>query len=221
MSDDTNSNPLNRTYCPALNLLPPDSASHRYNDAVSYFRSIRWCEELLDAADTYTFLPNCRNAASSNHRAQFMASTLATDNTLRHVLGFFQVDATAALSNASIPIRKAHVLFMPEEGLGGVGTMLHGGVIMTMLDEAANILLEINTVMGKDAAMFQAGSVTGSMDIKFRMPIIAGEPVLFTAWLQDEEIKGRKMKIQCEAQNEDGDQLVKATSTWFVVSSRL
>lgn len=217
MSEDI-ADPLNRTYCPALDLVPLDSAAQRYERAVNHFRTFPWCEELLNGANTYSFLPNCRNSAATGHRDQFMGKTLATDDTLPHVLCFFQAENPR---NASVPIDTVQTLFAPEEGLGGVGSMLHGGFIMTMMDEAANVLLEINTALGKEGSMFQAGSVTGTMDVKFRRPVLAGEPVMVTSQIEDVATKGRKLRIKCVVKNEDGDQLAQATSTWFVVSSKI
>ena len=43
-----------------------------------------WCATLLDAPNTYSYLPNSRNPAT-NERDEFLSTTLGTDRTLQHV----------------------------------------------------------------------------------------------------------------------------------------
>ncbi|KAL7905197.1 HotDog domain-containing protein [Trichoderma velutinum] len=214
MSEEDGIHQLNRSYSPALNLVPPNSKTKRYDDALAYFRTIPWCAELLEVSGTHYFLPNCRNPAS-DHRDQFFSTTLATPTTLKHVLCFFVAEDRDMLQNALKPITKVQTLYAPEEGLGGVGPMMHGGMIMALLDESSNVLLEINTVMNKEGTMFEAGSVTGGMEIKFMRPVLTGQTVLATASI--DAVDGRKMRIKCDIRDEDGIILVRASSTWFVM----
>ncbi|KAL6693189.1 HotDog domain-containing protein [Trichoderma pleuroticola] len=210
MSEEDGILQLNRSYSPALNLVPPNSKSERYDDALAYFRTIPWCAELLGASGTYHFLPNCRNPAS-DHRDQFLSTTLATPTTLKHVLCFFATEEQDVLQDTSTPIAKVQTLYALEEGLSGVGSMMHGGMIMALLDESSNIPPEINTVMNKHGTMFEAGSVTGGMEIKFMRPVLTGKTVLATANIDVDE--GRKMRIKCDIRDEDGNILVRASST--------
>ncbi|KAF3056179.1 hypothetical protein CFAM422_012840 [Trichoderma lentiforme] len=218
MSEEDGIHQLNRTYSPALNLVPPNSKSKRYDDALAYFRTIPWCAELLQASGTYCFLPNCRNPAS-DHRDQLFSTTLATPTTLKHVLCVFVTENRYVLQHTSTPIAKVQTFYALEDGLGGVGSMMHGGMIMALLDESSNVLLEINTVMNKQGTMFEAGSVTGEMEIKFMRPVLTGQTVLATASI--DVVEGRKMRIKCDIRDEDGIILARASSTWFVVKAHL
>ncbi|KAL6823638.1 HotDog domain-containing protein [Trichoderma camerunense] len=218
MSEEDGIHQLNRSYSPALNLVPPNSKSKRYDDALAYFRTISWCADLLGVSGTYYFRPNCRNPAS-DHRDQFFSTTVATPTTLKHVLCFFATEDRDVLQDTSTPIAKVQTLYAPEDGLGGVGSMMHGGMIMALLDESSNVLLEINAVMNKQDTMFQAGSVTGGMEIKFMTPVLTRQTVLATANI--DAVEGRKMRIKCDICDEDGIILAKASSTWFVVKHHL
>ncbi|KAJ6440249.1 Heat shock protein DnaJ [Purpureocillium lavendulum] len=218
MSDDANNEPLNRTYSPSLNLTPVNSLVQRYDDALRYFQALPWLAETLGNRGTHCFLPSSRNT-TSDHRDQFLNITLATDRTLEHMLCFITPEDQGILQDPSKPVAQVQTLFLPGEGLSGVGSMLHGGVIMTMLDEACNVLLEINTVLNKQGSMFEAGSVTGSMEVKFIRAVLTGGAVLATAWI--DTIDGRKMRIRCNIRDEDGEELVRASSMWFVVKYHL
>ncbi|KAL7782592.1 HotDog domain-containing protein [Trichoderma afarasin] len=218
MSEEDGIHQLNRSYSPALNLVPPNSKSKRYDDALAYFRTIPWCAELLEASGTYCFLPNCRNPAS-DHRDQFFSTTLATPTTLKHILSFFATEDRDVLQDISTPIAKVQTFYAPEDGLGGIGSMMHGGMIMALLDESSNVLLEINTVTNKQGTMFEAGSVTGEMQIKFLRPVLTGQTVLATASI--DAVEGRKMRIKCDIRDEDGIILARASSIWFVVKAHL
>ncbi|UKZ52929.1 hypothetical protein TrVGV298_006715 [Trichoderma virens] len=218
MSEEESVGQLNRSYSPALNLIPLNSKSQRYDDALAYFRTISWCAQLLGVDGAHYFLPNCRNPAS-DQRDQFFSSTLATPTTLKHMLCVFVAEDQYVLQDTSKLITKVQTLFAPEEGLGGVGSMMHGGMTMAMLDESSNVLLEINTVMNKQGIMFKSGSVTGAMEIKFMNPVLTCQAVLATAQIDADE--GRKMRIRCDIRGEDGIVLAKASSTWFVVNHHL
>ncbi|KAK4076573.1 uncharacterized protein Triagg1_4176 [Trichoderma aggressivum f. europaeum] len=215
MSEEDGIHQLNRSYSPALNLVPANSKSTWYDDALAYFRAIPWCAELLGVSGTYYFLPNCRNSAS-DHRDQFFSTTLATQTTLKHVVRLFVAEDRDVLQDTSTPIARVQTLYALEEGLGGVGSMVHGGMIMALLDESSNVLLEINTVMNKQGTMFEAGSVTGGMEIQFMRPVLIGQTVLATASI--DVIEGRKMRVKCDIRDEDGIILARASSTWIVVN---
>lgn len=218
MSDGETNEPLNRTYGPTLNLIPTDSLVQRYDGALKYFKSLPWVVEVLRGPNTHCFLPSSRNPAS-DHRDQFLSIVLATDRTLEHMLCYLKADGRVVLQDPSRPLKEVQTLYALGEGLGGVGSMVHGGMIMTMLDEACNVLLEINTVLNKRGAMFEAGSVTGSMEVKFIRAILTGSVVLATAWI--DSIDGRKMRIKCNIRDEDGEELARASSMWFVVQYHL
>lgn len=218
MSEEDGIHQLNRSYSPALNLVPPNSKSKRYDDALAYFRTIPWCAELLEASGTYCFLPNCRNPAS-DHRDQIFSTTLATPTTLKHILSFFATEDRDVLQDISTPMAKVQTLYAPEDGLGGVGSMMHGGMIMALLNESSNVLLEINTVTNKQGTMFEVGSVTGEMQIKFLRPVLTGQTVLATASI--DAVEGRKMRIKCDIRDEDGIILARTSSIWFVVKAHL
>ncbi|CAG9956319.1 unnamed protein product [Clonostachys rosea f. rosea IK726] len=206
----------NRMICPALNWIPAHAPPDLFSSALAHFQGVPWTASLLSKPDVIPFIPNCRNPSSPD-LDQFLGNTLRTDNALRHMLCFFEKDEHFADPNK--PITKLTTLFSLGPGLSGVPHVLHGGMTMSMADEAMGALTELNAELAKQGEAFQTGSVTGTLEIKFLRAIPVGTDIVATAWI--ESVERRKTTIKCEFRDEDGEELARCQSIWVAVKSNL
>ncbi|KAM4054507.1 thioesterase superfamily protein [Hirsutella rhossiliensis] len=165
------------------------------------------------------FIPQCFNPASDRHD-QFVGSTLANaPRALRHMLCLFRPDDAHHLRDPSRPVARVSALFSFGDGLSGYEGLLHGGMAATMMDETLGTINELNKALAKADALFDASSVTASLNITFRRPIPVQGEVCVTAWV--ESIQGRKTNMKCELTGPDGKVLASATSTWVALKSNM
>ncbi len=63
--------------------------------------------------------------------------------------------------------------FTPTELHQGWKEIIHGGILVALLDEA----------MAYAACFAKAGGVTATMEARFRRPVSVGQPLIITAWV--------------------------------------
>ncbi|RFU78503.1 hypothetical protein TARUN_3750 [Trichoderma arundinaceum] len=210
--------PLNRVLSPPLGLIPANTPPGLYSSAIAHFSSIPWCACLIQAPNAIPFIPQCFNPQSSAHD-QLVGATLATPRGLQHMLCFFHPEDEEHLHDPARPIMHVSSLFAVGEGLSGYEGVLHGGMIMTMVDESMGVLHEINMALGKVGSVFGAASVTAGLEIKFLKPGPINEAVLVNAWV--DSVEGRKTRIKCEVRDGRGIELAKCSSTWVSVKPKM
>lgn len=86
----------------------------------------------------------------------------------------------------------ATATFVPQQRFAGWTTILHGGIIATLLDEAMA------------HAAYSAGirAVTGKLEIRFRKPAPMGAPLVARGWLEGR--RGRMLALQATVSAPDG-----------------
>ncbi|KAH0526757.1 hypothetical protein TsFJ059_010042 [Trichoderma semiorbis] len=210
--------PLNRVLSPPLGLIPPNTPPSLYASSVSHFLSIPWCACLIQTPNTIPFIPQCFNPQSPAHD-QLVGSTLSGPRGLQHMLSFFHTEDEAHLQDHERPIMHVSSLFALGQGLSGYEGVLHGGMMMTMVDEAMGVLHEINMALGKTGEVFGTASVTAGLDIKFLKPGPINQTVLVNAWVDG--VEGRKTRIKCEVRDGNGVELARCSSTWVSVRPRM
>ena len=89
---------------------------------------------------------------------------------------------------------------------GGWPGVLHGGLLLALMDEA----------LGWSLYFHGAGGVTARFDARFRQQIPIGSTLIIRAWTL--ERRGRLVKARAEvrAETDDGALLVEATASMFV-----
>ena len=207
---------VGRVLSPPLNLYPPNSNDERYHGSLAHFRSVPWCAALL--ADKITYVPQCFNPANT-YSDQYIGATLATDRGLRHVLSFFEPEDAAHVRDPARPIAKVSTFWAVGQGLCGYDNIIHGGMIMSMVDESMGTVLEINTALGKKGLVYEQESVTGELNIKFLRPVPLPAIVCVTAWMESWD--GKKSRIRCEVKGENDKVLAACSSTWVVILSKI
>ena len=99
----------------------------------------------------------------------------------------------------------AETIFVPEETYQGWQGIVHGGIIMTVLDE----------VMAKAAVHKGYSVVTGEITVKLKHPAKTGEPLRCRGTIG--EVKKRIVYTSASAFREDGAIIAEATAKLVVI----
>ena len=99
----------------------------------------------------------------------------------------------------------AETTFLPEEKYQGWQGIVHGGIIITVLDE----------VMAKAAVHKGYAVVTGEITVKLKTPAKVLEPLRCRAVLED--IKKKIIYASAAASREDGMEVARATAKLFII----
>ena len=211
---------VNGILCPDLDLYPPTSPPDLLTAPLNYFLSIPWTAALLppSATKAIPFIPQARNPFTSKHD-QLIGHTLSSPRALRHVLCFFTPSDPQHVLDPKRPIREIHTFWDIGDGLSGYPSVLHGGMIMTFMDEAMGLLTELNRALGKAGAAFKTGTMTGSLEIQFLKPVVLDSVICTTALL--EEIDGRKVKISCVVKDSEGIELARCRSIFIALRAKV
>ncbi len=108
----------------------------------------------------------------------------------------FEVDESA---------RSIKTVFTPQKVHQGYQDVVHGGIISTILDEA----------MTKLAFALGYNAVTAKLTVRFKRPLMVGEPVVVTGRLAKEA--KRAMEAVAVALKEDGTVVAEAEGLLMVV----
>lgn len=119
--------------------------------SLEYFQSIPWCANHLLAPGAVPFTSATRLLRyddSITTRDQFFGRTLHTTETIPYSMSFYQsVIVRGGIEDASRlldHIPQAGTFYALECGLTGFDNIAHGGLLVSLLDEAMGVLLEIN-----------------------------------------------------------------------------
>jgi len=100
----------------------------------------------------------------------------------------------------------AETVFVPDEKYQGWSGIVHGGMIMTVLDEA----------MAKAAVHRGYAVVTGEMTVKLKNPAKTGEPLRCRGTI--EHVKKRILYAGASAAREDGTVIAEATAKLVIIA---
>lgn len=214
--------------CPALGFIPPNSPPEKFTTTWRYFTSIPWCRLLLVAdhygdgrqrAKVIGFIGQGFNPESPQHD-QFVGVTLSSPTGLKHLLSFFQLDSTDYIADSARPIISVSTLFAVGRGVSGYKDILHGGMIMTMLDEGFNAVVEINTLLAKAWTTQSSAWVTATMSVKFIKAVPIDGEVCVTATLENIE-DSRKVKLVARMFGATGETMAIAESLWIAKLAKI
>ena len=100
----------------------------------------------------------------------------------------------------------AETVFLPDEKYQGWPGIVHGGIIMTVLDEA----------MAKAAVHRGFTVVTGEMTVKLKNPPKTGEPLRCRGTI--ENVKRKILYAGARAAREDGTVIAEATAKFVIIA---
>lgn len=180
---------------------------------LSHFHAIPWCASLLLAPDV-TVLPtpsNCRSLKPSTEDALF-ALTLNTDDTISALLYFHKRPPPGQKR-----IDEISALMTLGYRLNGFANVVHGGIIVTIIDEAMGFFLGQNIERG---AFLSMGDVmTADLRVRFLRPVATPQTVCISVRFR--EVKGRKYFVEADLKDGEGTVLAKGEALWISAKSAL
>lgn len=205
---------IHRMICPKLNMTVADSNPRLLPTAMAHFNSFPWTCQLLEQSNAIPFITQ-GIAPYDNHRDQFLSKTLHKPDALKHMLCVFFPNDGNHVWDPKRGIDSLTTLYSLGPSVSGPKDSAHGGMIMTMLDEAMGSLFEVNTALGKTGSNYETMSVTGSINVNFLKPVPLNEPIIATAWV--DAVEGRKTIIKTVLKDKNSHELAKCSSTWVAL----
>ena len=100
---------------------------------------------------------------------------------------------------------KVEAIFTPRDNLQGWPEALHGGIVATLLDEAAAYVAYVQNVH----------AVTARLNVKLKKPVSLSEPVKVIGSLQSR--KRKIMDVETQLVSLEGDELAIASVTLMIL----
>jgi acyl-coenzyme A thioesterase PaaI-like protein len=133
---------------------------------------------------------------------------LADESPARHCFGCGSANERGLRMQFRLEDGRAVAEFAPEQFLQGFPGRMHGGGVMTMLDEA----------MGWAAYAAGAWAMTARLTARFRAAVPLDEPLAVSGWVTRE--RGRTLELRSEVRSQDGVLLAEAEGLFAKVSGR-
>jgi len=98
---------------------------------------------------------------------------------------------------------KVLVEFVPQENHQGYPGIMHGGLVMALLDET----------IGRSAFLYNMWVVTARIELRFRKPVPIGQKITVVGWVT--RVRGHLLEAQGEIRLEDGSVAVEANGLYM------
>lgn len=197
--------------------------------AITHLRTHPWANSLISSTD-YTPIPtDSRRFKTSTGEDGFFAGTLATPNTIPHVLTLQRLKLTppptspptwlpatkADAAAASKPTPGANppdiimIFDLGTPGVSGHPSTVHGGIVATLIDEAMSLAVSAHTsppgsenAESENAEINPRGKIfTAQLDVRYRRRVTT--PALLVVRSKVVARVGRKFWVRAQAVQED------------------
>lgn len=182
-----------------------------HSKILSHFLAIPWtAEHLNDPSNQVAFPPGSNNADGRGYE-EVWAKTLNTEETFPAFIAFHRKpdEDREFISNITAFVTANH-------GVDGFPGMMHGGMVATLLDEVAGIVIGINQMR---RVLPLKRFVTGYLNTTFIHAVPVPSTLMLTAKVAKQE--GRKLLIEATIQNDSGLVLAKGDVLYIESKSRL
>lgn len=197
---------------------PPPADSNKPHPDLNHFLAIP-CIRSLITSPTITILPpiRCRELKESTED-QLFADTFATPDTIKAMLSFHTSQPSQP---RLIPI--VSTLFDLGVRLNGYAGVVHGGVVVTIMDESMGIFLSRNQERGAfspdgSPTMGENGSgdvMTGELKVKFLRPVKT--PGVVRVDVHMGRVEGRKYVVEAEMTDCEGVKVASGEALWIAM----
>ncbi|KAJ5180462.1 hypothetical protein N7492_003672 [Penicillium capsulatum] len=193
--------------------------------AVAHFRSHPWANTLLNSTD-YTPIPtDSRQIKPATGEDGYFANTLGTPSTIPHLLTLQRRNIAPIPSEIPpwLPTTKpkpddapvqptpgatpADVLMLCDlgaPGLSGHPSIVHGGIVATLIDEAMSLAVAAHCpapVSTAEGASARGRTFTAQLDVRYRQPVQT--PALLVIRAKVVARNGKKFWVRAQAVQED------------------
>lgn len=183
----------------------------RPSSDLTHFLAIPWCATLLTSPST-TILSSPIPSRISNPSTEgaLFSQTLQTPDTISALLSFSR-------NSPNTPTKDIHTLVTLEYLLNGYPNTAHGGIIVTIIDEAMSFFLKRNKELGTLPGL--GDIVTADLRVKFIRPVKTPQTVVVEARLR--EVNGRKYVVKADVKDGEGVVLAQGEALWIPVMASL
>ncbi|KAL2021846.1 hypothetical protein VTK56DRAFT_6620 [Thermocarpiscus australiensis] len=186
---------------------------------IAYFRAIPWCAALLSSSPPLIIDQATSRRLRPTEEDALLSQTLNTPAAIPAYIIFYRPPADPASL-----VREVGALVALGPMVNGWEGVCHGGVVVTLLDEAMGQVFAVNAARG---VMKDIPVMTGQLSTRFVRPVRTGRAgegarvVLVTARLVREE--GRKYWVEGEVRGEEGGRevLARAEGVFIMLRERL
>jgi acyl-coenzyme A thioesterase PaaI-like protein len=166
-----------------------------------YFRSIPWVAAYLDSplyVRSQGISRFYKNDETTAHT--LFSTTFKTPDTFVASLSLYKKP-----SDANGPITETLTFMSLGSGLNGHVDTAHGGVVATILDEVAGLMLRVGAAPEGERG---APIFTAYLNVNYRAPVRTPQVVVVAAWIRG--VTGRKKMVSVEMRERDGRVLADA-----------
>lgn len=189
---------------------------------VAHFRSHQWANTLLNSAD-YTPIPtDSRQIKPATGEDGYFANTLGTPSTIPHLLTLqrrnisaipsevppwlptTKQDAAAKPTPGATPADILMICDLGTPGLSGHPSIVHGGIVATLIDEAMSLAVAAHCpapVSNAKGESSRGRTFTAQLDVRYRQPV--NTPALLVIRSKVVARDGKKFWVRAEAVQED------------------
>ncbi|OBT68080.1 hypothetical protein VE03_01499 [Pseudogymnoascus sp. 23342-1-I1] len=178
---------------------------------LAHFLAIPWCAALFNSPST-TILPSpvASRIPNPSTEGALFAETLQTPDTISALLSFYR-------NSQNTPTKEIHTLITLGYLLNGYPNTAHGGIIVSIIDEAMSFILKRNKELGTLSGL--GDLVTADLRVKFIRPVKTPQTVVVEARLR--EVKGRKYTVEADLKDGEGTVLAQGEALWIAVMASL
>ena len=190
--------------------------------AIAHFRTHQWANSLLNSTDYTPICTDSREIKPTTGEDGYFAHTLGTPSTIPHVLTLQRRNIAPAPSDVPtwLPATKQDAAAAPKPtpgatppdilmmfelstpGLSGHPSIIHGGVVATLLDEAMSLAVAAHFPAPAFGAESSRGrTFTSQLDVRYRQPVKT--PALLVIRSKVVARAGKKFWVRAQAMQED------------------
>jgi acyl-coenzyme A thioesterase PaaI-like protein len=182
------------------------------SEILDHFNAIPWCRPTLSDPNFRPYHMS-RTITDGGKGHTLMARTWNTSDTISALLTFYKAPTTMSRGE----VRRFYTF---GDGLNAHPSLLHGGVIATILDSTLGNII----VQELDEGIPRGPTYTAQLNIAYKSPVKTPGTIMSQAWIKSVEADGRKIWAEGVISSEvDGKVVIhaRAEGLWIVGKSKL
>ncbi|KAI0439721.1 thioesterase superfamily protein [Xylaria telfairii] len=176
----------------------------------AHFAAIPWCASHLQGDRVVACASPSRTPKSTSEDSLFAETLNSERGVVRMLLAYVEPLSPTERVN------EVKAFFTLGSGLNGHPNVCHGGLVMTILDEAIGMLVPINQDRGR---MSVGPCMTAYLNTTFVKPVLTPGTILARAWFT--KVEGRKYFTQGTLEDEKGVILARSDALYVQLKSPL
>jgi len=197
------------------------SSNTKEDKDLTYFLNVPWCSTIVNSPE-YAIHPTRSRTVKPTGEDEVFSVTLNTPVTVPYCL---TVARSSNPSDPESPISEVRSFCRLERGLNGYPDICHGGILALLFDELMGVAMHIYyqqvKAVEKRKGTYIRGQRMPSMTVELTVQYVrpARVPATVSVITWPPRIDGRKIWLDSEIQNEDGEVLSKSKALFVQLKS--